>query len=61
MEAMTEEALREAIRRLAADGKVPCKSLLDLVQKSGASPKTIGRLCDEMNLRICACQLGCFK
>ncbi len=56
-----DSELRQAISQLAHDGKASCKSLLALALKTGASPGQIGRICNEMNVRICACQLGCFK
>lgn len=56
-----DSALREQICQLATDGKVACKALLELASRAGCQPGRIGRLCDEMNIRICACQLGCFK
>jgi len=56
----TDEELREAIRRAARDGRVACKALLELAARSGESPARIGRLCDEMEIRISQCQLGCF-
>ena len=58
---MTAEQLREAIRQRSADGKIACKALLELAKASAAEPREIGRLCDEMGIRISACQLGCFK
>lgn len=57
---MTDEELREAIRRAAIDGRAPCKAMLDLAERTGTPPARIGALCDEMNVRISACQLGCF-
>ena len=61
---MTEEIekkLHEAIKRQAVDGKVSCKAMLELSAGAAASPKDIGTLCDEMNIRIRGCQLGCFE
>ena len=58
---MTDEELREAIQKQASNGKVRCESMLKLAQETGRPPRQIGLLCDEMNIRISACQLGCFK
>jgi len=57
---MTDDAIREEIRRAAVDGKVPCTILLDLARKTGTSPLKIGEMCDEMRIRVASCQLGCF-
>ena len=53
--------LTEAIRAAAKDGKAPCRALLELAERTGASPGDVGRLCDEMKIRVGRCQLGCFK
>jgi len=58
---MTDEELRRAIRGKAVDGKVACKAMLALAARTNTPPKRIGSLCDEMKIRIRACQLGCFK
>ena len=61
MRMMEDEEIREAIRREAIDRKVTCRIMLELAEWQGVSPKKIGKLCDEMKIKITACQLGCFK
>ena len=56
----TEQQLREQIRQIARGGQAPCRALLDLAARTGTPPREVGRLCDEMNVRISNCQLGCF-
>jgi hypothetical protein len=56
-----EEQLRTDVRQLATNGRANCRQLLDLARRTGASPEDIGRLCNEMNIRISNCQLGCFR
>jgi len=58
---VTEEQLRQEILSRAADGKVSCRAMLELAQRTDASAKMIGELCNELKLRISECQLGCFK
>jgi len=58
---MTERQLREQIERLTVEGRASCKALLELAARTGSSPHEIGRLCDEMKIRISNCQLGCFR
>jgi hypothetical protein len=56
------EQLRRAVRRLAgASGRVSCKALLALAVKAKVSPRRIGRLCDQLGVKIVGCQLGCFR
>ena len=56
-----EEQVRQAIERASADGRVDCALLLDLAERTGTPPEQIGRLCDQMNVRISNCRLGCFR
>ena len=58
---MTDEDVRELIRGKAVDGKVACRALLELAAQTRTSPKEVGRLCNELKLKIAACQLGCFR
>jgi len=63
-----------APRRTSREGKVCCWALLELARKAKVNPIRLGRLCDEMGIRIeapipmyrdwrprRACQLGCFR
>ena len=56
-----DEELREAILREATDGKVPCRALLELAEWQDVPPKKLGKLCDQMKVKITHCQLECFK
>ena len=56
-----EQQVRRAMERAAKQGKLNCRQLLDLAERTGTPPRQIGRLCDEMNIRISNCQLGCFR
>jgi len=56
-----DEEIRAAVREVASDGKAPCKSLLALAERLGAEPAEIGRACNDLSIRICGCQLGCFR
>ena len=56
-----EDKLRSAVEDAAVDGKVGCEVLLELAERTGAPAAQIGRLCDEMKIRIGSCQLGCFQ
>ena len=56
-----EDKLRAAVEDAAVDGKVTCEVLLDLAERTGTPPASIGQLCDQMKIRIGRCQLGCFQ
>ncbi len=57
---MDDQELRDAIQELTAESKAPCKALLDLAARSGRTPGEIGRLGNEMDIKVRACQFGCF-
>lgn len=50
----------EALRPLTKDGKLPCKEALALADRLKVSPSRIGRICNQEEIRIINCQLGCF-
>ncbi|MDP6544858.1 MAG: hypothetical protein QGH60_12760 [Phycisphaerae bacterium] len=58
---MTPEELREAIQSQAVEGKVSCKAMLDLARDTETSSQQIGEICNELDIKVGACQLGCFK
>lgn len=57
---MTDEELRQAVRELTRDGKASCSDLLALAGKTTTPPRELGALCNDMKVRVSACQLGCF-
>jgi len=61
MTATKDEEIRAAVREAATEGRAPCRSLLAVAERLGAEAADVGRACNEMNIRICACQLGCFR
>jgi hypothetical protein len=58
---MNESQLKELILRKQVDGKISCKVAFDIADEAGASKREIGELLNEMQIKIRACQLGCFK
>ena len=58
---MTTEELRSTIQSQAIDGKVSCKAMLDLAEKAETPAKQIGEICNDLDIKVSACQLGCFK
>jgi hypothetical protein len=61
MTATKDEEIRAAVREAAPDGRAPCRSLLAIAERLGVEPGDVGRACNEMNVRIYECQLGCFR
>lgn len=60
----SEELINAVLERAkkSGDGKrLPCAEAFKLAQKFGAEVIEIGRICNRSNVKICKCQLGCFK
>lgn len=52
--------LREAVQKAARDGQITCTQARKVAEKFGVSPLLIGKVCDILELKIKACELGCF-
>ncbi len=58
-----KEELADAVLR-SADGnreKLTCAEAFKLAQDYGVEVAEIGRICNQNDVKICKCQLGCFK
>ena len=42
-------------------GQLTCGEAFELAKKYEAEIVEIGRICNQNNIRICKCQLGCFE
>ena len=58
-----KEELVDAVLRLAdGNGKtLKCADAFKLAASHGAELAEIGRICNQNKVKICNCQLGCFK
>ena len=64
---MDEQELIEAVLGAAGVGEAPgdrkrlsCAEAFSLAEKFGVEIIELGRICNEQDVRICKCQLGCF-
>ena len=58
-----KEQLLQAVTK-SADGnreRLTCAEAFELAEKFEAEIVEIGRICNQNNVKICKCQLGCFK
>jgi len=58
---MDRQKLEEAIKEKAKDGKIPCAMCFKIAEDFGISRKEMGKILNEINIRISQCQLGCFE
>ena len=63
-----KEELLNAILKFASNGqssedkkRLTCAEAFELAQKYDVEIIEIGRICNKHNIKICKCQLGCFK
>lgn len=53
--------LAEAVKAKAgADRRLPCAAAFALARELDVSVAAVGRVCNELDVKIVGCQLGCF-
>ncbi len=57
---MTRETMAEAILAAAENNRLTCERAHNLAKELNITLREIGELCDELKIKIAACQLGCF-
>lgn len=60
MEEKMKEKLAERILEEAPEKRLPCKKAFAIAAEFDCLPVDVGRLCNELKIKICGCQLGCF-
>jgi hypothetical protein len=62
-----KEQVIDAVLESARDGKesdgrkqLNCATAFELAKRFGVEVIEIGHICNQHNIRICHCQLGCF-
>ena len=58
--AINKETLKEAVRKASSDGRLTCDKAHELGKELDVSLREIGAVCNELNIKVKACQLGCF-
>ncbi|MBI5572764.1 MAG: hypothetical protein HY914_22660 [Desulfomonile tiedjei] len=58
---MDDAEIRELIQGRQANGRISCREAIQMAEEAGVSRLKIGRLLDDMKIKIHSCQLGCFK
>ncbi len=60
MEDITQE-IRDEVLKAAADGAIECSKALAISRRLGVDPKTIGRACNLLHIKVRSCSLGLFE
>jgi len=58
---MDRKGLEEVIKKKARDGRLPCAMCFKIAEDFGISNKEMGKILNEMKVKISQCQLGCFE
>ncbi len=54
------EQLRELIAKTSQNGTISCKEALEIAAKLDIKPAIVGKMINELKIKIKGCQLGCF-
>ncbi len=54
------EEVKKAIKELAPEGKIPCVMAFKVAREHDCSLAELGKICNELDIKIVSCQLGCF-
>jgi len=58
---MDRKKLEEVILEKSKNGKLPCAMSFKIAEDFGISKKGMGKILNEMKIKISQCQLGCFE
>jgi hypothetical protein len=58
---MDRDKLVKVILEKAKEGKLPCAVCFKIAEDFGISNKEMGKILNEMKVKISQCQLGCFQ
>ncbi len=57
---MALEKAKELIKERSEDGRITCAQAHEIAREVNLPPREIGRLLDEMGIKVIECQLGLF-
>ena len=61
-EQLVNAVIKSSLGQKSGDkNMLSCAEAFELAKKFDTEIIEIGRICNELNIRICKCQLGCFK
>ncbi|HBX23212.1 MAG TPA: hypothetical protein DEF34_06240 [Desulfotomaculum sp.] len=54
------EEIKDAVLKAAVEGKLSCTNARRLAEELGVPTSEIGRVADELKIKLFGCELGCF-
>lgn len=54
------EKIVQSVKEAAKDGRLSCTMARKIASQYNVTPKTVGDICDQLKIKIKACELGCF-
>ena len=57
---MSREELKTKIQAAAPEGRISCATAMRLAEELVISRRDLGKLLNELKIKITNCQLGCF-
>lgn len=58
---MERQKLEKAILEKAREGKIPCAVCFKMAEDFGITKREMGKILNEMKIKVSQCQLGCFE
>ena len=58
---MDRKKIEEAIKGKSKEGRLPCAMCFKIAEDFGISKREMGKILNEMKIKISQCQLGCFE
>ncbi len=58
---MDRKKIEEVIKGKSKEGRLPCAMCFKIAEDFGISKREMGKILNEMKVKISQCQLGCFE
>ena len=55
-----QKEIEKLVRSAAKDNRILCSGALAIAKSLGIPSREVGRIANELNIKISKCQLGCF-